>query len=73
MAEGKGAGNKFLSLVGLGVILFACFYDKIKGAELTILGPKSFAVIIIGVVIVLVGLFCPLCGCSSGDEKSCDR
>jgi len=45
-----------LLLLGIVIILVACFFDLMVGKGEIILGPKSYAAIVIGAVIAIAGL-----------------
>lgn len=45
----------FLVIVGIMVIVLTCFYDQIVGQEIKF-GPKAWAGVIVGVIILIVGL-----------------
>ena len=50
--------GKILFVVGLLGIAFTVSYDKIVGKEEIIFGPKSYTVLILGAVMVILGLIC---------------
>lgn len=48
--------GKILFVIGLLGIVFVSVYDKIVGKPEVIFGPRSYAVLAVGAVLVIIGL-----------------
>lgn len=48
------AGLKFV-IAGIIVIVFTCFYDLIAGKGIIVLGPKSYTMLVIGTLLIIIG------------------